>query len=213
MAADSAESEYFSTTIDLIRHGEPVGGQRYRGQIDDPLSDKGWQQMRSAVADHAPWQQIVSSPLSRCAEFARELSERHSIPLTLDERLVEIGFGDWEGKSAAELMEINPDILMKFWRDPINHTPPNAERLLDFETRITSAWNELTKRYAGQHILMVGHAGQMRMVIRHILGMPLDRMFRLQIGNAGVTRIQIDGPKGCSEDEMLPRIIFHNGTL
>ena len=34
------------TTIDLIRHGEPVGGRAYRGHnIDDPLSDKGWQQI------------------------------------------------------------------------------------------------------------------------------------------------------------------------
>ena len=34
------------TTIDLIRHGEPVGGRRYRGgRMDDPLSEKGWAQM------------------------------------------------------------------------------------------------------------------------------------------------------------------------
>jgi alpha-ribazole phosphatase len=30
-----------STTLDLMRHGEPVGGRRYSGQIDDPLSEKG----------------------------------------------------------------------------------------------------------------------------------------------------------------------------
>ena len=35
------------TVIDLIRHGEPVGGRRYRGHIDDPLSERGWQQMWS----------------------------------------------------------------------------------------------------------------------------------------------------------------------
>ena len=38
------------TLIDMIRHGEPVGGRRYRGQIDDPLSEKGWRQMWAAVA-------------------------------------------------------------------------------------------------------------------------------------------------------------------
>ncbi|MHB1590203.1 MAG: histidine phosphatase family protein [Sulfuricella sp.] len=40
-----------STTIDLIRHGEPVGGRRYRGRTDDPLSEKGWNQMWTAVGD------------------------------------------------------------------------------------------------------------------------------------------------------------------
>jgi alpha-ribazole phosphatase len=202
-----------STRIDMIRHGEPVGGSRYRGQIDDPLSDKGWQQMRNAVADHAPWDQIISSSLCRCADFASELAARHQIPLTLDERLVEIGFGEWEGRSATELMESSPDILMNFWRDPINHTPPNGERLLDFQSRVIAAWEEIVERYAGQHLLLVGHAGQMRMVIRHILGMPLDKMFRLQIANAGITRIQIDGPQGGTTAEMLPRLIFHDGRL
>ena len=37
------------TIIDLIRHGEPVGGQRLRGAQDDPLSALGWQQMRESV--------------------------------------------------------------------------------------------------------------------------------------------------------------------
>jgi len=208
-----SEPEYLSTTIDLMRHGEPVGGRRYRGQIDDPLSDRGWQQMCEAVADHAPWDQIISSPLSRCADFARELSARHHIPLTLDQRLMEIGFGDWEGMSAAELMESSPDILMNFWRDPTNHTPPNAERLIDFQERIVAVWEEIISSYSGQHLLIVGHAGQMRMVIRHVLDMPLDRMFRLQISNAGISRIQIDGPRGGGADEMLPRLIFHDGTL
>ncbi len=209
----SSEPEYISTTIDLIRHGEPVGGRRYRGQIDDPLSDKGWQQMRSAVAEQAPWDQIISSPLSRCVDFANELAQRHDIPLAVDERLMEIGFGDWEGKSAAELMQSSPDILMKFWKDPINSTPPNAERLIDFETRIIGAWNEIIRSYEGRHILIVGHAGQMRMVIRHVLEMPLERMFRLQISNAGISRIQIDGPRDGSADEMLPRLIFLDGSL
>ncbi len=37
------------TTIDLMRHGEPIGGKKYRGQSNDPLSGKGWEQMWAAV--------------------------------------------------------------------------------------------------------------------------------------------------------------------
>ena len=83
------------TTVDLIRHGEPVGGRKYRGQIDDPLSEKGWAQMRNAVGDFCPWQCVISSALLRCAAFAQELAQRHALPLILDERLKEIGFGAW----------------------------------------------------------------------------------------------------------------------
>ena len=198
-----------STIIDMIRHGEPLGGKRYRGQIDDPLSDKGWAQMRGAVGDHCPWDAIVSSPLSRCAAFAEELVARHGLPLSFDERLMEIGFGDWEGKTAAELMAQDPVCLMNFWRDPLNHTPPGAETLAAFAERITAAWQAILENHTGRHVLLVGHAGQMRMVLRHVLAMPLDAMFRIQVENAALTRIQVDG----SGEEALARLIFHGGSL
>ena len=88
------------TTIDLIRHGEPVGGSKYRGQTDDPLSEKGWAQMRAALVGHQPWEVVVTSPLVRCRAFAEELAARLALPLEVDARLMEIGFGEWEGRTA-----------------------------------------------------------------------------------------------------------------
>ena len=129
------------TTVDLIRHGEPVGGRKYRGQLDDPLSEKGWSQMRNAVADHCPWDTIISSPLSRCAEFANELSERHQRSLKLEPQFKEIGFGDWEGQTAEEIQTNMPGALEAFWRDPIKERPPGAEPLVMFQKRIESAWS------------------------------------------------------------------------
>lgn len=197
------------TTIDLIRHGEPIGGKKYRGHLDDPLSDAGWAQMRSAIADHHPWHAIVSSSLSRCAAFAREVAERHQLPLSLDERLMELGFGEWEGKTALELMEEDPENLNNFWRDPINNPPPKGETLAHFRERIIEGWQNAITKHRGQHILMVGHAGMMRMIIREVLGMPLENMFRLQIPNAGISRVVIDH----NESGELPRLIFHAGQL
>jgi len=49
--------------------------------------------MRQAVGENCPWQAIASSPLSRCADFARELAARHGLPLEIDARLIELGFG------------------------------------------------------------------------------------------------------------------------
>ncbi|MBD3669554.1 MAG: alpha-ribazole phosphatase [Gammaproteobacteria bacterium] len=201
--------ESVSTTIDLIRHGEPVGGRRYRGQIDDPLSEKGWTQMCEAVGEHKPWQMLYSSTLSRCADFAHELSERHGLPLELDPRLMEIGFGEWEGRTAAELLEQDPDTLSRFWSDPVNHRPAGAEALTDFRDRVVGAWEEIIAREAGKHLLIVGHAGMMRMIISHVLMMPIEHMFRIQVPNAGITRIQVDG----LGESALPRLIFHAGQL
>lgn len=202
-------SETLQTTIDLIRHGEPVGGRRYRGQIDDPLSDKGWRQMREAVADHAPWGRIITSPLSRCREFAEELAGRHSLPLEREPRLMELGFGEWEGRTAEELVAEDSERLFRFWSDPLNNRPPGGERLLDFRTRIVAAWESLLERHPGEHLLVVGHAGQIRMTLSHVLGMAPEAMFRIQVANASISRIVVDH----HGDERLPRLIFHGGGL
>ncbi len=195
--------------IDLIRHGEPVGGRRYRGWLDDPLSEKGWRQMRQAVGDDAPWDRIVSSPLRRCAEFAEELARRHALPWETDERLKEIGFGVWEGRTAAELTAEDPDALMRFYRDPLVHRPEGAEPLECFRQRITECWEELLDRHEAAHLLLVGHAGVIRMILCHVLGMPLERMFVIQVPNAGITRIQVDG----DGETRFPRLLFHAGSL
>ncbi len=198
------------TTIDLIRHGEPVGGSgRYRGKIDDPLSDKGWLQMREAVADHRPWQTIVSSPLSRCAAFATELGQRHNLPVVMDERFMEIGFGEWEGLTKEQISANDPDALRRFYDDPITHQPPGAETLAEFQSRVVAGWDQLLADYAGQPLLLVGHAGVIRMVVRHVLDTPLERMFRINVPNAGITRIRIDG----QGHQAMASLMFHAGSL
>lgn len=202
-------NDKITTTIDMIRHGEPIGGRKYRGQIDDPLSDKGWNQMRQAVAEHQPWDVIISSTLSRCIEFAQELGQRQGIEVKAEPRFIEIGFGAWEGRTAQELGEEDPQQVQRFLADPLNNAPPGAETLYDFEARIIAAWNAVLQQHAGQHVLLVGHAGVMRMIMRHVLDMPLERMFRIQVANAAITRISVEH----SGKTIFPRLMFHDGQL
>jgi len=202
-------NDMISTTVDMIRHGEPVGGRKYRGQIDDPLSEKGWMQMRQAVADHRPWNVIISSTLCRCIEFAQELGQRHGIEVKAEPRFIEIGFGQWEGRTAKELGEEDTDQVQRFLTDPLNNTPPGAETLYEFEARVLAGWHDVLHQHQGQHVLLVGHAGMMRMILRHILDMPLERMFRIQVANAAITRINVEQ----RNDTIFPRLVFHDGHL
>ena len=197
------------TTIDLIRHGEPVGGKKYRGQSDDPLSERGWQQMWDAVGEHGPWQRVATSPLSRCADFAHALGKKWQIPVSEDARLMELGFGEWEGKTPQELMEQDPETLLRFWRDPLHFHPVGAEPLPEFAARIRAVWHTLVKEYKGEHVLVVAHAGVIRMVVAYVLGMPIDHIFRIQVRNCAVTRIHIEG-EGLAT---LPSLVFHDGSL
>lgn len=193
------------TTVDLIRHGEPVGGRKYRGQLDDPLSDEGWRQMRRAVADEVPWDLLISSPLRRCLAFAQELSQRRGLVLEIDERFKEVGFGAWEGLTAEQVAMHSPGILERFWRDPVSERPPGAEPLPAFRDRVAAAWTDALGRHAGRHVLIVGHAGVIRMVLSHVLGMPPTHLFRIQVPNAGITRIEVQG----DGETALPRLLFH----
>jgi alpha-ribazole phosphatase len=193
------------TTIDLIRHGEPVGGVRFRGWLDDPLSDTGWEQMNSAVGDARPWDRIVTSPLRRCAEFATDLSGRLGIPITLEEGIKEMGFGDWEGRLPEELYRENPQRMADFWNDPVANPQPNGEPMTLFQSRVELAWQDMQIRYSGRHLLVVAHGGVNRMIAAKVLGIPLCNIFRIDIPYAAITRIRVD--------DGIPRLVFHNGTL
>jgi len=197
------------TVVDIIRHGEPVGGIMYRGQKDDPLSEKGWQQMRDAVSDHKPWDIIVSSPMIRCAAFAEELADRHQISLVFDERIKEIGWGDWEGKAPAELNAIDPQTVARALNEPHVHRPANAESLHDFRQRVTRAWQDITSTHNEKHILIVAHAGVIRAVLTYILNTPVENMFRIHVPNASITRIHIEN----TLKHPFPKLIFHGGKL
>jgi broad specificity phosphatase PhoE len=184
------------TVIDLLRHGEPVGGSRYRGQQDDELSEKGWQQMWAAVDEGACWQQIVSSPLKRCHAFASALAERRGIPMHNEPRFAEVGFGEWEGRTRTELEQLDPGQVARFLADPVAHRPVGAEPLDAFVRRVNDAFGRMIERHAGQSVLVVAHAGVIRAIIAGVLNMPPTSMYRIHVTNAGITRLRTDSLRG-----------------
>ncbi|KZY61901.1 hypothetical protein A3735_27675, partial [Oleiphilus sp. HI0061] len=178
-----------ASTFDLIRHGEPVGGQLLRGSQDDPLSDLGWQQMHDSVGGHKPWTRIVTSPLSRCQAFANKLGEDLSLCVDINPMFREISFGEWEGKSVKELMKHDPKALRNYWEDPDNHAPQGSERMSDFIQRIHTAWEALVLEYQTEHTLLVCHGGVIRAILTHVLGMPSDRLWNIDVPYANVSRL------------------------
>lgn len=179
------------TIIDMIRHGEPAGGHRYRGHsVDDPLTEKGWSQMWAAVGDYAVWNQIITSPLQRCQMFAHALGERHGIGVTVEPRFKEVGFGAWEGLSHDKVKIGLAAEYQAFLKDPVNRRPHGAEPLDDFIHRVSSAHEEAITRYRDQHFLIVAHAGVMRALIAKTVHAAPTGLYRIKISNGGITRIR-----------------------
>jgi probable phosphoglycerate mutase len=182
------------TLIDLIRHGEPVGGRMIRGNgCDHPLSETGWAQMRAAVADaggRLPWQQVVTSPMARCRAFAVELAGRLGLPLAVEPELREIGMGAWEGLRPAEVAAAHPDAFLAFRSDPVAHRPPGGEQLADFRRRVARAYERQLAHWPGRHLIIVCHAGVSRALIGHALGAGDAAWYRIAIDYAGMSRIR-----------------------
>ena len=182
-----------TTFFDLIRHGEPAGGHKYRGHRDDPLSELGWQQMRDAIGKDEEWDHILTSPLLRCREFASELSAQLKVPVTVAEGFKEICFGDWEGKTREQVAQEYGDHQANFWRNAENYPPPNAETVQDFYQRIGTAWQHWSKELAGQKVLLVCHGGVIRMVLGHVLGLtPSNAMAGFHVPFANRSQVRLD---------------------
>ncbi|MCK9605980.1 MAG: alpha-ribazole phosphatase family protein [Methylomonas sp.] len=192
------------TSIDLLRHGEVRGEARFRGRTDDPLTELGWRQMFQQCRGQQ-WQFVVSSPLSRCASFASAWAQEHRTNVAMVPAWEELYFGDWEGLSAEQITEKDPLALQSFYKQPLDFTPPNAESYLHFSARVRRAWDELLIKHAGTRVLVVTHAGVIRVLYSQLLGIPPQHSFQIDVPHACLTRFN------CFNDESgrFVQLSFH----
>jgi len=174
--------------LDLLRHGEPEGGRLYRGNQDDALTERGWQQMLDSTQNKT-WDFIATSPLVRCADFAKHLSTTQDTPYQIFNELEELGFGDWQGKSSSE---IGQDIVDQFKANPIANRPPNAEKLVDFQVRVLSVLAPIIQnKQQCQSVLIVAHAGVIRVIKSHLARLPIEKMFTIEVISGSCERFEI----------------------
>jgi len=183
------------TTVDLLRHGELVGGLRYRGSIEAELTDTGRMQMDAVWAQlKGDVQHIVSSPLSRCRLVASEWAARDGVGCEIIDDFREMYYGDWEGLSAEEIEQRYPGQLARWRSNPVGMQIPAAERIEAFAERVIQAWEALLLNHTGQHVLLVAHSGTLRVILAHVLGAGLPATRRFSMPYAAWSRVRhIDG--------------------
>lgn len=175
-------------TIDLLRHGEPSGGNVFRGRTDHPLTDLGWQQLEDATAGKK-WDVIITSPLSRCHDFAKKLADKSGATLLLADDLREFDFGIWENQDMEKVFKEDFERIKGMWDDPMNFASPEGESVLNFEARVLKAWFGCLTR-PEQKQLIVCHGGVIRMLLKEILGLPYANINRFDVPYASLSRIQ-----------------------
>jgi len=186
----------------LVRHGETVWNRegRYQGRTDIPLSPDGEAQVIALGArlSHLPISLAISSPLSRARTTAEAILVGRETKLELDEGLLEISHGQWEGKLATDI-ELSHAEMFGTWRSrPDRHVPagPEAETLGDVEER---AWPILVRTTAqlaelepDATALIAAHDAVNRVLLCRVLGLALTRVWMFR--QAPATLNVLSGP-------------------
>ncbi|WP_066633464.1 alpha-ribazole phosphatase [Desulfolucanica intricata] len=168
--------------IYLVRHGSinTGGSKRFIGQAELPLNAEGIRQaeyLQRKLAG-ANLTEIYCSDLSRSRQTADIIAAVHSIQLSVCSGLREISLGEWEGLSFSEIEKKYPGEFERRGADIAGYRPPGGESFADLSTRVINEFYRILNHSSG-NILLVGHAGVNRVIICHLLGMPLKNIFKI----------------------------------
>jgi 2,3-bisphosphoglycerate-dependent phosphoglycerate mutase len=182
-----------ATRIIAIRHGETTWNvdTRIQGQLDIPLNSTGRRQaerMALALVDE-PITAIYASDLRRAWETAQYLGRALDVPVSKEEALRERGFGDFEGKTFAEIEVLLPDQSMRWRKRDPEFAPAGGESLLALRGRVVAAAERLAAQHPGELIALVGHGGVMDVLYRAAARLDLQAPRTWALGNTAINRL------------------------
>lgn len=180
----------------LLRHGETpmnADGNRYCGRTDVELTEKGIKQannVKEQVKD-IKFDAVYSSPLLRASATAEIAAPGSKI--IKDERIIEVDFGNWEGKTREEFIAEDPESWKKWNEDPnIAKAGATGETAKEVVDRVNSFFEELRNKYPNGKVMVVGHNGINRLYLASKLSMDLKNYRRILQENSAVTLFTLD---------------------
>lgn len=185
------------TRVLLVRHGEAdVTGRVLVGRAAGVhLNARGVEQARRVARrlDGVRVAALWSSPLERTCETAAPLAWRQSLDVTIVESLLELDFGDWQGRSIEEL-EPDPD-WQAYNEFRSLHRTPNGESLIEVQVRMARTLEAIGDCHPDATVVAVSHGDPIRALLAHALGIPLDLFGRLTVQPGSISAIDL-GPGG-----------------
>jgi broad specificity phosphatase PhoE len=192
----------------LIRHAlcDPVGTSIAGRMPGIHLNAEGVQQAEHLAERLARLSlaALYSSPLERSMETAQPIGRRHNLVVQPAPGLTEVDFGDWTGKSIAELDQL--PAWSRFNQFRSESRIPGGENMSDVLSRSLGELDRLRELHPGPKavVAVVSHGDVLRMVVTHALGMPTDLLHRLELSPASVSLLQVE--------DYGPRILLLNST-
>jgi len=159
-------------TIYYIRHGETQWNAegRLQGTQDVPLNDLGRKQAADAggiladlfARDGRNGQSLafVASPLGRARSTMELVRGTLGLPprdYSIDDRLREIGYGDWEGSTLAQMRASDPEVFARRQAEKWTVSPPGGESYVAVQARVSDWYSQLSA-----DTVAVAHGGTAR---------------------------------------------------
>ena len=190
-----------ATRILAIRHGETLWNvdSRIQGHLDIGLNATGrWQAERLGMAlKDEPMAAIYASDLSRAHDTALAVSRHTGVPVQAEPGLRERRFGEFEGRTFAEIETELPAQAQRWrQRDPM-FAPAGGESLLMLEARVLSVAARLAALHPGEQIALFAHGGVMDILYRAATRLDLQAARTWALGNTAVNRL-LWSPEGQS---------------
>lgn len=181
----SVEVWFTGGVLYLVRHGrtEANAGGRLQGRIDLPIDEVGRAQAAAVTSVLSKVDRVVCSPSLR----ARQTAEVFGIEPELDERWLEMDYGDFDGVAMADVPR---DVWAQWITDP-NFRPPGGESLQEMGDRVFAACDDLLEAARTSDIVVVSHATPIKAAMAWALGVDVTITWRSQIDQASVTKILI----------------------
>ncbi len=184
--------------IYLLRHGAiaPVARRTFIGQSDVPLSALGFEQARAWQTYFQPIlpPTIVTSDLQRCRHTAGIIAGQFSNRITVRKALREISLGQWEGVALEDIQKQYPRQWELRGRNLKEFRPPQGESFGDLHRR---AWPvfEAICRHSSSDVLIVTHAGVIRVILAGILNIDLNHVLQIPQEYAALSIVGFDQEK------------------
>ncbi|HEX4733395.1 MAG TPA: histidine phosphatase family protein [Thermoleophilaceae bacterium] len=166
----------------LVRHGETewTVSKKHTGSTDIPLTAGGERRARElepVLAKH-PFGAVFTSPLERARRTAALAGFEDAV---VDDRLVELDYGEYEGRTTAEIREERPDWLL--WRDGT----PGGESMDEAGRRADGVIERISA--VDGDVLLFGHGHFSRILGARLLGLPASEGRLLMLGPASISVI------------------------
>jgi probable phosphoglycerate mutase len=168
--------------IYLLRHGTVKGSEQrlFIGGTDIPLAEKGKEQARQwrRSLQKIELETICYSDLRRSEETARIIAGDNPVPIRVIPEFREICLGQWEGLSMDFVRRRFPEQWRRRGENLADYAPPGAESFRELQNRVVPAFEAVVGKLRG-HGVIIAHAGVNRVILSHLLGIPLSNIFRL----------------------------------